>query len=239
MRDVVSDEDNAAPIKVSVPVTWVKYRVDEYDAGSETMVNRWLSGRENGTVQGTRAAAARWVWQAVPDERYVLTGQLVEPIQATFSWSRIIDRILYAQNAAGTQLTRVDLNNAGQLGSRLPAKLLVEIKSPFLGETNDQMSIDIDASSWLVSEGRVYDETQEWSWRHLTANTDPVSAAGTTSPAGVLCVMPALTGYTYTSNADPEQAKVWYQWGKIITALKRPDGQPFDPFSAAKRQSRP
>ncbi|WP_434310571.1 isopeptide-forming domain-containing fimbrial protein [Hominifimenecus sp. rT4P-3] len=234
MKDVVSDEDNAAPIRVSVPVTWVKFRVDEYDAGSETMVNRWLSGRENGTVQGTRAAAARWVWQAVPDERYVLTGQLVEPIQATFSWSRIIDRILYAQNAAGAQLTRVDLNNASQLGSRLPAKLLVEIKSPFLGETNDQMSIDIDAASWLVSEGRVYDETQEWSWRHLTEDADPVTEVGTTSPAGVLCVTPALTGYTYTSNADPEQAKVWYQWGKIVTALKRPDGQPFDPFSAAK-----
>lgn len=241
MDDVRSEESDPTPIVVELPITWTKYTVDEYDAASQSMTARWLGNEAVANMQGVRAPAAKWVWHAtidaVEDGQYVLADALrYTDIEANIYWSRVIDSIVGALiNENDTATTSfVALSNAAQLNGKIPAALRVELKDAN-GGLNITDTIPIDHSNWKLIEGSVYDAAQQYHWRALNANASSVvDEVGTGSPAGYVAIEPTLTGYTFTENADTEMARVWYQWGTIITGLKKDGGADFDAITAAK-----
>lgn len=241
MDDVRSEESDPTPIVVELPITWTKYTVDEYDAASQSMTARWLGNEAVANMQGLRAPAAKWVWHAtidaVEDGQYVLADALrYTDIEANIYWSRVIDSIVGALiNENDTATTSfVALSNAAQLNGKIPAALRVELKDAN-GGLNITDTIPIDHSNWKLIEGSVYDAAQQYHWRALNANASSVvDEVGTGSPAGYVAIEPTLTGYTFTENADTEMARVWYQWGTIITGLKKDGGADFDAITAAK-----
>lgn len=236
-----SDLDDPTPIVKELNVTWDKVKIEEYDAAAQYMTARWQDGAAVGIINGENSPASRWVWRASIDEvtngHYVLAGQLRgENIEASFYWSRVIDSIVGAlMNKTDKDVTRgVPLNSAAELSAKMPKALRVELKDAN-GGLNIPETIEVDSSIWKIVEGRVCDSTETYHWRHLTPEDSTVTGeAGSGAKAGVLAVQPSLTGYTFTESADPAMAEVWYQWGKIITALTKADGTPFDAIAAAK-----
>lgn len=241
MDDVRSDDANAAPIVLELPVTWTKYTVDEYDAASQSMTNRWMGDAATGNIQGVRAAAANWVWRAtinaVEDGQYVLADALrYNAIEANIYWSLVIDQIIGALvNVNDADTTSIlKLANASAFAGKIPTALKVELKNAN-GGINILETVPVSTADWKIIEGSVYDASQQYKWRHLDPDqADIVAEVGTTAPAGFVAIEPTLNGYTFTQNADTEQARVWYQWGTIITGLKKSDGTDFDAVAAAK-----
>lgn len=241
MDDVRSEESDPTPVVMELPVTWEKYTVDEYDTASQSMTARWMGGAAVANMQGARAPAAKWVWRAkidaVEQGQYVLADAFrYTNIEANIYWSRVIDSIVGAliseTDAATTSF--VALSNAAQLSSKIPTALRVELKDAN-GGLNITDTITIDGSNWKLIEGSVYDASQQYHWRVLNANAASiVDEVGTGSAAGFVAIEPTLSGYTFTENADTEMARVWYQWGTIITGLKKDGGADFDAIAAAK-----
>ncbi len=241
MEDVRSELDDPTPVLVELPVTWRKVEVKEYDSATQSLTARWLGDAAVGILQGETSPASKWVWRAtindVASGRYVLANEMrYTNIEATFYWSRVIDAIVGAlpTPTSSDTISALKISNAAAFAGKIPQALRVELKDAN-GGLNVVETLPVTADTWKLVEGRVYDASQEYHWRHLEPECASITdEVGTTATAGVLAIQPTLDGYTFTDNADTELARVWYQWGTIITSLTKADGTPYDAITAAK-----